>query len=470
MPPTLALLGCYAFVFWALWDDARKEPHSPTLWLPVLWMMRCGSRGIDAWIGGGENGRWDPILIGLFVAGGFWVLSQRRDFRWSEVMRRNSAVFWFYGYLILSLTWADEVESPFIKVFRPVGDLLMALVVVSEPDPRRAIQTMFRRTGLALIPLSIVVIRYYPYLGRLEDKHWGSDMWIGVATHKNPLAQLCLVAALGFIWALDDARQRGESLRRQYVTWIYLAMTAYLLNGGGHSRSSTAILCLGLAVALFWIFGRMRDRSQLVLHRVKVGVVTLIVVSLVLAVFDTSLQEIVSDLQGKESNLTGRTWLWNDVVRISMKEHPLFGSGYGGFWVPSIYGKLSPEVDNRPAEAHNGYLETFANLGFIGVALLAWIIFQTLGSAARTLRDDFEYGRLRLALFFTVLLMNYSEATFPRGTHLWWFGFLVIAVSVPPRIVDWEHEILIAPLPHEEEAATRAVEVVEPAHARVMPG
>jgi O-antigen ligase len=320
---------------------------------------------------------------------------------------------------------------------RPVGDLIMALIVVTEPDPRKAIITMFRRTGLALLPLSMVLIKYFHTLGKVQDKHWGADSWSGVATHKNTLGQLCMASALGFIWTLLESRRNGQSLKKQRLLWFYLLLAAYLFVGGGpQSRSTTSMFCLALALALFFLLGKMRDKVESVGRRIMGGIVALCVVAAVLQASGTSLQAVTAEAQGKNPDLTGRTFLWADVVRLGMR-HPFLGTGYGNFWVRSIYSELSPEVDNKPAEAHNGYLETFANLGLVGVGLLLIMILQSLRSALRELRVDFEYGRMRLALLFVVAVMNYSEATFPRGTHLWWFGFLIFAISAGPA-VSWQ--------------------------------
>lgn len=405
-----------------------------TLWLPTLWMMRCGSRAIDYWIGGSDFGRLDPVLIAILLVCSIYVLI-RRPCNWSGIFANNSALFIFYGYLVVSTLWVDELENPLIKIFRPVGDLTMALVVASEKDPREAIVTMFRRSAILLIPMSVVLIRYFHDLGTMQDKHWGSDIWIGVTTHKNPLGQLCIVSALAFFWLLVAARQAGKRLSRQYLAWLYLAMTLYLFKGGGNSnsRSSTAILCLFVALAFYLTMGRLRDRPELVVRSIVLGAIVLASLSMVLELFGTSLTAVVAETQGKNATLTERTYLWQDVIRIGMK-HPILGTGYGGFWVRSLYSQLSPEVDNGPKEAHNGYLETFANLGLVGVGLLACVLIQSLRSATKMIHDDFEYGRLRLTLLLMIMVMNYAEATFTVGCHLWWFGFLIVAVYARPRV------------------------------------
>jgi exopolysaccharide production protein ExoQ len=429
MPPIIALLAATVFVWWVFRKDAVNHPYpSGVLWLPTLWMMRCGSRSVDAWFGGGELGRLDPVVISILIVAAIIVLA-RRGADVSVLLANNLAILVFCGYLFLSTTWAGVSGNPAIKIMRPLGDLLMALVVVTEPKPLTAIATIFRRTAILLIPMSIVLIRYYPALGRGMDKHWGSDPWIGVTTHKNPLGQLCFAASLAFFWLLIEVKRKGYVLKQQRVAWVYLSMLLYLFYGGGNenSQSSTAIMCLMISVALFLIMGRFRSRPKIVLRAIIGGVVCLGAVALLLNIFGTSLQAVVAGLQGKDATLSDRTYLWADVVRLGM-ENPILGSGYGGFWVADLYEKLSPEVNNEPAQAHNGYLEVFANLGIIGVLLLFVVLFQSIVNAARTIRWDFDYGRIRLVLICTVIIMNYSEASFSRGTHLWWFGFLVFAL------------------------------------------
>lgn len=436
MPPSLTLFGCYVLALWVYLRERRTHPYpTAAIWLPTLWMMRCASRTFDAWFdGGGDSGRIDPILIAFMIVAAALVLSQRRC-QWGQVFAMNSAVFLFYAYLSVSVIWTEGVDNPAIKILRPLGDLFMALIVATEVRPAEAIMTVFRRTATFLVPMSIVLIRYFPYLGKIEDKHWGADIWVGVSTHKNPLGQLCMVSALAFVWSLVQARRRGQKWYTQFVTWLYLAMTAYLFNGGGNSnsRSSTSILCLGLAVGMYFYLGRLQSKIQALVQRLATAAVLLLVASGVLMVAGTSLQAVVAGAFGKDATLSDRTYLWEDVLRIG-SENAILGSGYGGFWTPAIYPRLSPAVDNRPAEAHNGYLETFANLGLVGVALLAFIIFQAVRTSLDTIWADFEYGKLRLALLFMVLVMNYSEATFPRGTHLWWFGFLLVALYARPAM------------------------------------
>lgn len=456
---TLSVLACFVLALWLYRREARLDPHATAvLWLPTVWMMRCGSRGIDYWLGGGEMGRLDPLfLLAMILAAG--VVLARRPIHWGELIGGNQALFLFYGYLLLSSLWVGSVESPFIKLLRPLGDFLMALIVVTDPRPREALERLFRRTAILLIPLSIALIKYMPQLGRLPAKHWANDLWIGVTTHKNPLGQLCVVAAIAFLLVLDRARAEGRPLRRERIAWLYLAMTAWILwaDGRENSRSSTSILSLALAIGAFWFLGRMRDRFEAVGRTLTLGLAGIAASALALQVAGSSLQELVAMLMGKDATLSDRSYLWRDVWRIGLM-NPFFGTGYGGFWVPELTALLSPEVNNGPMQAHNGYLETFAQLGFVGLGLLLLVIFSSLRAAVRSAAADFDFARARITLLLTVLLINYAEATFPRGTHLWWFLFLAVALSPPASSV---------PLPAAEENSQSATD--EPAFSSRLP-
>src|SRR5580658_9425689 len=97
--PMVMLLGCYGFIAWAYWRDGRNNPYpSKALWLPVLWMMRCASRDVDFWLGGGESSRIDPVLIAILFLGGAIVLSRRRCY-WGPILAHNATIIIFYAYM-----------------------------------------------------------------------------------------------------------------------------------------------------------------------------------------------------------------------------------------------------------------------------------------------------------------------------------------------------------------------------------
>jgi hypothetical protein len=97
--------------------------------------------------------------------------------------------------MLSSIFWSD---MPFISFKRWVKELVavvMTFFVLSESDPRKALQSIFRRTIYILIPFSYILINYFPEYGREYGRWSGGQMWIGVALQKNGLGRLCVFSA-----------------------------------------------------------------------------------------------------------------------------------------------------------------------------------------------------------------------------------------------------------------------------------
>jgi len=84
----------------------------------------------------------------------------------------------------------------------------------------------------------------------------------------------------------------------------------------------------------------------------------------------------------------------------------------------------------KPNQAHNGFLEIYLNLGWIGVLLLTGIIVSTYRKiASRMVRQD-PYQILRMSLYVLVIVSNLTEAYFKNIAEVW-FIFLLIAIEYP---------------------------------------
>ena len=81
-------------------------------------------------------------------------------------------------------------------------------------------------------------------------------------------------------------------------------------------------------------------------------------------------------------------------------------------------------------EAHNGYLEVYLNLGWIGVSLFACLLIDGYRKIVAGMRWDPTTGGLRLAFFVTVLIEGLTEAPF-RMMTVTWFAMLWAILSVP---------------------------------------
>jgi O-antigen ligase len=429
--------------------DIRSRPAiSPTIWIPTLWMFRIASRSLSYWLSGSGvgfedggavsgaagNGVSDVVfLLGMIFVGVIALVQKRAPL--GRIISDNPWLFLFFIYIAFSCVWAPE---PFVagkRFIRAVGDLIMALITLTEGAPLVGLFTVIRRTAIFYIPLSILVCRYFPQYGRTQSKSWDvADSWIGLSTHKNALCAFLMMALMYFIWNMIRARREKTPLvKLPGPKWlsldlVYTAMAFYLLFHKP-SRSSTAIvsLCVGLLVS--FLLARDKDKFWSWILRLGAGYAVLQILCLLLA--GESFSEVLLEIQGKHANLTGRTEYWPVLIDMGLK-NPILGTGYGAFWTQDLMNHfLEISIWGYLPESHNGYIETFVNLGLIGLALLLINIVAAWKSAWRMLSTDFEYGRIRLMFLSAIVIHNFAEAGFPRENHTVWLIFLMVALYVP---------------------------------------
>jgi O-antigen ligase len=107
------------------------------------------------------------------------------------------------------------------------------------------------------------------------------------------------------------------------------------------------------------------------------------------------------------------------------------GVGYGGFWI----GREANIAWNAGmswalGQGHSGYVDTFLQLGSIGLIMLIGLIISTFRRLLSAERSDFDFFAFRLTLLLTITFINITETTFLRGDHHLWFLFMVVCWSV----------------------------------------
>ncbi len=413
MPPILALLLCTIFVLFLLRLERKQAPKvSFALWVPTIWMLLIASKPLAVWLGtsGADMESGSPLdrafLIGLLCLG-LLVLAKRR-FNWFSVIENNPWLVLLIGYMLVSVLWSGMPYISFKRWTRELVAVVMAMVVATEPEPRGALQSVFRRTIYVLIPFSILLIKYYPHLGRQYGRWSGELMWIGVALQKNSFARLCLFALFYLVWTLIRRRQGRDIpvVRHQtYVEVFLLILTIYLFTGPQHtltySATSTAALAVGLMA--FGSFLWMKKRGKLVRTGTLLAIITFVIIYGTITPFIGRLTIYdASSALGRSEDLTGRSDIWAFLVPYAMKE-PVFGYGFGGFWTDAMRHAVGS------SHAHNGYLEVILSLGVFGLFLVTMFLLSCCRKAQKTLVNDFDWGALWICYLLMAVVHNIGE-------------------------------------------------------------
>ena len=386
-----------------------------------LWLQSTPSNSLDQSLEGSPLDR--NVYLGLLVAGLVVVLGRRRAV--GRVLGANPAILVFLFYCAISILWSDYPDVAFKRWIKLVSDLTMVAIVLTDPDPSGAIKKLLARVGFILIPLSILLIKYYPYMARYYSLWEGRQFVSGVSLDKNMLGMTCLVFGLAAWWRFLGAYRNAEGrerMRQLIAHGTLVAMAIWLL---WMADSITSLSCFIMAGGLMAISLVRLAQKPSIVHLLVVGIVCISFFALFLDSGGSVLQTM-----GRNPTLTGRTEIWNGLLQ--MAGNPVFGAGFESFWVGQHLRQIWARggLFDGINEAHNGYLEVFLNLGWIGVSLLFVLIVTGYRNVVAVIRQDADVGRLRLAFFVVGIVYSLTEAGFRLMCPVW-FAFLLAITAVP---------------------------------------
>jgi exopolysaccharide production protein ExoQ len=441
MSQALALFLCTVFVLFLLRVD-RNQAAMVSLgsWIPTFWMLLIATKPLGVWFGLGldagdaEGSPLDrAVLIGLLCLGIF--LLGKREFDLSNAIRANVWLVLLIGYSLVSVLWSD---IPFISFKRWTRDLLaiiMAFLVLTERDPRRAVQSILRRTIYILIPFSWLLVKYYPQYG-VEYGRWvGELMWVGASTQKNGLGRLCLISIMFLSWTLVRRWQGHEKAASKYQTLAEVLLSAialWLLKGGGVSTySATAVGALIAGWVMFLSFLLVKRRGIVLVARFWLAMIALIFAYgavLPFIVAGGALDSLLISALGRDQTLTGRTEVWAILLRF-YEANPILGHGFGGFWTPA-----TQQAAYGVKEAHNGYLALSLELGVAGLLITAMFLYSIARRAEKALVRARDWATLCYCFLLMIVIHNISESSINSLQRHLTAVLLFVSVVVDARV------------------------------------
>jgi exopolysaccharide production protein ExoQ len=435
LPATLFTI----FVIVTLFRLDRSDERRPSIatWIPFIWLYIESSRPVSAWIHLNVPGNitneyidgspLDRNILTVLLAIGLIFLSRRMK-RVGAILASNPAILLYFLFCLVSLIWADYPFVVFKRWIRSVGDVVMLLILITEQDRLNAFKRIFTRVGYLVIPLSILLIRFYPSLGRFYSRG-GSPEWTGVGTDKNALGMICMLYGIVFLWRwldLYSVRKKSPKQRRTLTALgLAMVMVIYLLI---IANSQTALSCFAMASVIIVATAWKKDwRKPVPLSMMVAGMV-----GFAYCVLIAGIGSWVLTLLGRNPTLTGRTAVWDTLLEHAV--NPWVGAGYENFWIGERV-ELFNRILGGLNQAHNGYIEIYLNMGFAGLAFLAGVIVTGYRNILWELRHDLMAARIKMAFFVICVVYNFTEASFKMMSPVW-FTFLWAVMMVPsPRKV-----------------------------------
>lgn len=347
--------------------------------------------------------------------------------RLAKSVRGSWPLVLFLCYCLVSILWSEYPDIAFKRLIREVGNWIMILVIYTERQPIAATLKLIARAAYLLIPLSLLFVKYYPW-GRAYGYWNGETLYVGVTDNKNSLGMICLLLGIASLWRLLQVFKANGStavgrVRQVALHGVVISLAIYLMV---KANSVTCLSCGVLVVMVLVLLQfRMLFRRRFVIHAMAIVTVCLPILALFVAPDPDAFQAI-----GRNATLTDRTAIWAAV--LALVPNDWIGTGYASFWLGPRLNILIKDVTHTwvPNQAHNGYIEVFVNLGWLGVGLLAVLIMWGYSRVVAACRQRTMASDLMFAYFLIGVITNISEASFFRNLSPAWLFFLV-AITMP---------------------------------------
>ncbi|AZO64809.1 MULTISPECIES: O-antigen ligase family protein [unclassified Mesorhizobium] len=273
----------------------------------------------------------------------------------------------FAIYVCLSVFWSDAPGITLRTAVQYCSHIACAYIAARTVSVRTL--TIGSLIGIFLVLLYSLMVGGYSY-----DVLDGTYNFVGAFSSKN---QIGFVASLGVYFCVVFLAFLRRGRISLFLTAPVVALSAYLLVIAHSATSMASIPAVLALVALLAMAKKLSLRYRRVIF--LVGTCGLIAVTLVAF---AGLLDFVLGVFGKDSTLTGRTYLWEQGWEAA-QQAPILGVGYSGYWVQGFAEaeRLWNEfyITTRSGfHFHNTYIEALVELGYVGATLISLIIVRTL--------------------------------------------------------------------------------------------
>jgi putative inorganic carbon (HCO3(-)) transporter len=338
-----------------------------------------------------------PLNIALYAAVIVWGISAI----FSADPRMAIENLWFpLVHLLIFFIIADLFQRGRQRLVMETNFLLAALVVCIA-----LLQFASWLFGLGVVPgteigwLSVLGAEMpLPLMTPMLYLPLGVSTWLAAYTAPNAL--------LAFGWSLTARLRDFRIALRLLAGGLLLVMILTFSRGGFIS------LAVGAGLFILLRLSQSQAVRQMNLQRAATALIPVVVIGVIVAVIVFT----IGQSEGRYSGDALRLNLWRSAVEIA-RDHPVVGVG------PGLFGRGAREyrdptvVDDRLGTAHSIVLNTAAEEGIAGIAVLAALAILTFHAWWRLWRNaDFSGRKIRLEVAFAALVGIGAQSLFDTFT------------------------------------------------------
>ena len=274
----------------------------------------------------------------------------------------------FVGWAFISSIWAEDLPLT-LQRLGGFGILCIAVVaIVRRLSLREIILWTFFSTACFLFIGIFAEILFGTF------RPFASGYRFAGTLHPNLQGIDCGLLLLSAVAAADVER------RWRALFWACASLGfAFLVLTG--SRTALAAAMFALVVYLAAVRSR---RSKIAMA----GGLSIISCFLLLFLGAGLLPELKSavllgrDDPGNAESFSGRTKIW-ESVGYYIRQRPILGYGYEGFWTPTRISVISEDVSEEAPNGHSTYIDYLLTLGAVGLVAYAFVLLAGIRRAFR---------------------------------------------------------------------------------------
>jgi O-antigen ligase len=236
--------------------------------------------------------------------------------------------------------------------------------------------------------------------------------------HSNIFAFYLLILMGGIVYKMYNRSASRSAVVTTVYICLLLAAVAFLL------LTQTRSAWIAFAV-MFGIIALFVDR-RLLLATVLIPAL-LLVPAVQSRLEDTSSSTDVA--QGEAlSSYAWRQRLWEQAFD-DLEGHAVFGKGLGSFHINSGVFSDFTIADGSTTEAHNAYVQTIYESGWVGMAAFALVFLSCIASLLKFWRVARREAAIGIACLTAMMIVNYSDNT-PYYLAYNWYAWSLVAFII----------------------------------------
>jgi O-antigen ligase len=322
-----------------------------------------------------------------------------------------------------SATWSDEPAVVVRRSLALAGTTLFGIAVAISLDRQQILFLLNRFIVIFIVTTALLAIVFPSF--SFHEFGGFDGILRGSFAQKNDLGHV--IGLFLVVLAISGSKLMSKRI------WIFFVglCSALLIATRSMGSVVAVILAIGGTSVIVRVASIRSSQVRILLWLALAPLTTLV------SLIWSDLFAFVLDLLDRDPTLSDRTQIW-DYVLMSGEGKWLLGVGYGVAWIGGVADVVKSGMAASMANAHNGFLEIWLQLGVVGVAmvvmLLVFVGSKLISNVRKIGGDRVAFERMSIALLIYVAIANITTVRLLSYNDITWSLIVIVVYLADFRV------------------------------------